>query len=433
MNQQLINITTPPVTLRTTLMALALVAFSGVLSGCVTPQQYEPQAVCNSQKRFDMTNEDMLDNKALAQKTLSKCHYFDNQTPYDRSKPRYKYQFNLQPLNSSQTNAMASFDSTTTLSVGDRLAISILHGDDFAAEVEIDASGNIYLPYLPAIYAKGLSVQQLKSKVKQTLIDEELMYATAIRVSVTPLKWAPIEVTVTGAVFETGQHLINHKSVTEIQDDDRGQAGDQAIDRTIGAALRASGGIRPDADITKIVLIRNHQRMSVDFGGIMNGKPVPQITLVAGDSIHVPSSMKFDDALVRPSQITAPGIRVFISNLTQPASSNSQSAVDTEATRFPYGTRLLSGAIAANCVGGAQTTNASRHLLLVTKNPLSGQMDVVERAMDALIGKAWDPHFNPVLLPGDGLACYDSRVTNLREIARSLTEVVIPSNLLGWL
>lgn len=120
---------------------------------------------------------------------------------------------------------------------------------------------------------------------------------------------------------------------------------------------------------------------------------------------------------------------MFISNLTQPASSNSQSAVDTEATRFPYGTRLLSGAIGANCVGGANTTNADRHVLLITKNPITQQMDVVERSINNLIANSYQSKVNPILLPGDGLACYDSRITNIREIARTFTDILLPATL----
>ncbi|MEI8601056.1 hypothetical protein P4S55_08480 [Shewanella sp. PP-Sp27a-2] len=34
---------------------------------------------------------------------------------------------------------------------------------------------------------------------------------------------------------------------------------------------------------------------------------------------------------------------------------------------------------------------------------------------------------------GDGIACYDSGITNIREIARSLTDVLIPTSILGLL
>ncbi|MEL4430646.1 polysaccharide biosynthesis/export family protein [Shewanella mangrovisoli] len=392
-----------------------------LLTACVTPLRTTQDQLCQQQAG-------------------EYCHYFGPQTSYLRQADQQLLTAQAEniSLNLSQVQSIsATFSDTAALdaqlSVGDKLRVGILNGEDFSADVEIDANGQIYLPYLPPINAQGLTIATLKQRISQTLVSEQLMQASSVRVNISPIAWAPIEVTVLGSVFEPGQHFINQKSDTEIKDDDKSHSGDQASDRTIAAALRASGGVRPDADIRQVRVIRGQQHFLLDLSGVISGTQVPRFLLSAGDQIFVPSSRHFEDKLVRPSQITAPGIRVFISNLTQPASSNSQSAVDTEATRFPYGTRLLTGAIAANCVGGAQSTNASRHVLLVTRNPLSDQTDIVERSLDSLIRDSWQPQMNPVLLPGDGIACYDSGVTNVREIARSLTDLLVPASLLGLL
>lgn len=392
-----------------------------LLTACVTPMRTIQDQLCQQQAG-------------------EYCHYFGPQTSYLRQADQQLLTAQAEniSLNPSEVqNISATFSDTAALdaqlSVGDKLRVGILNGEDFSADVEIDANGQIYLPYLPPINAQGLTLSVLKQRISQTLVNEQLMQASSVRVNISPIAWAPVEVTVLGSVFEPGQHFINQKSDTEIKDDDKSHSGDQASDRTIAAALRASGGGRPDADIRQVRVIRGQQHFLLDLSGVISGTQVPRFLLSAGDQIFVPSSRHFEDKLVRPSQITAPGIRVFISNLTQPASSNSQSAVDTEATRFPYGTRLLTGAIAANCVGGAQSTNASRHVLLVTRNPLSDQTDIVERSLDSLIRDSWQPQMNPVLLPGDGIACYDSGVTNVREIARSLTDLLVPASLLGLL
>ncbi len=389
-------------------------------------------------------------------KVNKSCHYYGSKTPYERKKQSSQVQPTLaaKPLaspttgnelvisanptpvntkNQLQSSLTAASFADMQLSIGDKLDINILNGEEFSGEVEVNADGYIYLPYLTAINAQGLNIIQLKSSIMQQLLKEQLMLEGTIRLSITPLRWAPIEVTVSGAIFQPGLHLINRKSETELKDDDHKHSGDQASERSIPAALRASGGVSPDADLTMINLVRGDKNITVDFSGVMTGSAVPHFTLMANDHIHVPQKTTFDDELARPSQITAPGIRVFISNLTQPASSNSQSAVDTEATRFPYGTRLLTGVIGGNCVGGAQMTNASRHVLLITKNPLTKQVDVVERSIDGLIANSWRPKMNPILLPGDGIACYDSSVTNIREIARTVTEVLLPATLLGLL
>jgi polysaccharide export outer membrane protein len=415
--------------------------FCASVSACVTPNRPASQDICQ------LT-------------TSSECHYFGQNTPYDRQISAQRPN-NLKlglienvPINNPYNNANSHLltkegvkaqhlapglidsqwqKAQLKLSVGDKLEINILNGEDFSKAVEIDADGNIYLPFIQSVSAKNLTLIQLNDAIRHQLIVEKLMQPAAIRISIVPISWAPINITTSGAVYEPGQHMINKKQPIETKDDGSDFYGDQATERSIDAALRSSGGIRPDADLTAVNVIRDNRIYRIDLTGVLTGESIQEFTLMAGDKVYVPSTNQFNDELARPSPITTPGIRVFMSNLTQPASSNSQSAVDREATRFPYGTRLLHGAIAANCVGGAQSTNASRYILLVTKNPLSNQMDVVERSIDGLIQQSWKNNMNPVLLPGDGIACYDSRMTNFRELARSLTDVIIPSSLIGWL
>ena len=129
--------------------------------------------------------------------------------------------------------------------------------------------------------------------------------------------------------------------------------------------------------------------------------------LVAGDRIHVPSRGCFQMALARPSRITPPGVRVYLSNLTRPAASNAASAIGEHATKLPYGTRFLQGLVSANCVGGIQATNARRWGVLMSRNPITGESEVIARSIEDLVRRADRDDFNPVLLPNDAIACYD--------------------------
>lgn len=401
------------------------------LQACITPHLSRHNNVCKEDGTMLTTQQN---NSKATQKN---CHFYGRNTPYDRKKQPNTQSYELAQVSSTvQTSSHATFIEsfdTPLLSIGDRISINVLNGDEFSGNVEINADGFIYLPYLPPLKAQGISIASLKADIKQLLIDEQLMINNAIRLSIVPLKWAPIQVSVSGAVFEPGLHKINHKSDTEITDDNGGHSGDQAAGRSVYMALRASGGISPNANISKVTITRGQRVIEIDLSGVINGNPVPHLTLIAEDHIHVPHNTHFDDSLARPSKITVPGIRVIISNLTQPATSNSQSAVDTEATRFPYGSRLLTGVIGGNCVGGAQSTSAGRHVLLITKNPLTQEIDVIERSIDNLIAQSWQPDMNPILLPGNGIACYDSGITNLREIARTIREIIVPVTLLGIL
>jgi hypothetical protein len=131
-------------------------------------------------------------------------------------------------------------------------------------------------------------------------------------------------------------------------------------------------------------------------------------------------------ALARPSRITPPGIRVFMSNLTRPATSNATSAINEYSTKLPYGTRFLQGLVSANCVGGIQATNARRWAVLISRNPITGESEVVARSVEDLVRRADRDDFNPVLLPNDAIACYDSHVTNVRDVIATVSESFSP-------
>ena len=134
-----------------------------------------------------------------------------------------------------------------------------------------------------------------------------------------------------------------------------------------------------------------------------------------------------------PSAITPPGIRVFLSNLVTPAPGNAASAIEKHATSLPYGSRLLTAAISANCVGGTNTTNGSRHAVLVRTDPMSGREETIERPVHELLRAPERNDVNPFVMPNDSVVCYDSGVTNLRDIARTLGDILLPFTLLALL
>jgi hypothetical protein len=72
-----------------------------------------------------------------------------------------------------------------------------------------------------------------------------------------------------------------------------------------------------------------------------------------------------------------------------------------------------------NCVGGARATNADRSAVLFTRNPVTGESIVVSRRIEDPEARADRDDFNPYLMPGDALACYDSAQTNAAQIIQS--------------
>ncbi len=146
-----------------------------------------------------------------------------------------------------------------------------------------------------------------------------------------------------------------------------------------------------------------------------------QILQWAPIQIIVPAAGRFQPELMRPSLITPPGIKVFVSNLTVPASSNSTSAVgnDEEGITFPYGARFSQAAIAINCAGGTKAINAHRKAVLVRVNRLTGETTYLDRSVEDLLHNSHNDEDNPFLMPRDGVACYDSTLTNTRDVLKT--------------
>lgn len=322
------------------------------------------------------------------------------------------------------------FNEALPLSTGDMVDVYIEDGDGFSGRYVVSPAGRLNIPYISPVLVSGLSEVKAAEAVEFALIKEGLFKPQTAAVSVRVLQWAPIEVVVSGAVFEPGRIRINENIQDSVITERVSAFGDYAARRSLAEALRAASGIRPDAKLDQILLLRNGWQLEVDMSGVLTGSPVNDVSLVANDQVIVPTSGCFQPELVRPSQITPKGFRVFMSNLIVPALNNASGAVGRFSSSMPYGTRLLQAAVSANCVGGTQLTNAPRRVVLASKNPLTGEFQVVERSVEQLMRQAHIDEINPYMMPNDAVACYDSDISNIRDIARSLTEIITPILLL---
>ena len=270
----------------------------------------------------------------------------------------------------------------------------------------------------------------METKIELALIRAEIFQPDSAGVTIYVLNWSSIEVAVAGAVFQPGTVLINKKPVG-IQNAEHLEAyGDYSTTRLLSEAIRAASGIRPDAKLDQIILIRKGWQVQIDMTGMLSGNLVNDYPLVAGDRVIVPSTGCFQAHLVRPSQITPKGFRVFMSNLIDSAGDNSSAGIGRFSTSLPYGTRLLQAAVSANCVGGKEWTNAPRRVVLSSRNPITGETQVIERSVEQLMTMPNKARINPYLMPNDAVACYDSDITNYRDIAKTLTDLIIPFKLL---
>lgn len=306
------------------------------------------------------------------------------------------------------------------LSRGDMVEVSVETDETFSGLFEVSRDGSLKLPHLNGVAAHGRSVGDVEQELAKGLVKARF-YRYAPRVSVRVTDFAPARVYVSGAVFEPGATEIGG-----VSGDDRDEARQDAMgasteERSLARALRAAGGVRPDADLSKIVIFRNGGRIEIDARPAVKGRRFADIMLLADDEVEVPSRGCFQEALMKPTSVTPSGVKVFMSNLTKPADANALSAVGKEARELRYGTRFMQAVVGMNCVGGTRMTNANRSAVLFSRNPVTGESIVIERSIEDLLERPDRDDLDPYILPDDAIACYDSTVTNITDVARTLT------------
>lgn len=340
----------------------------------------------------------------------------------------------IEPGPRGRTNAVGHRDLTMRYSIGDRFNVQVPGASEFSGDYVVNADGRVILPFAGELPVRGATNEQLTHDIERALIKAKLFEAQGFKIAVRPVLYAPINITVSGAVFLRGRFTINadqnHGSVVG---DTRAltKTGDSPLDRFLGAGLRAANGIRPDADLSDVRLTRNGRTYKLNWRGAITGEPVDDVPLMDGDHIHVGEGACFQSALVRPSQITLGGIRIFVSNLTSPVLSNAGAGATKDNSGVPYGTRLLAGAVSANCVGGSLASNARRYAVLITRNPKTMETEVIQRSIEELVLSSDRDAINPYLMPDDAIACYDSAITDVREVAGTVSAIMAPAQIGG--
>jgi polysaccharide export outer membrane protein len=303
------------------------------------------------------------------------------------------------------------------LTRNDLVDIRVGEDETFNGDYVISRDGTLKLPFLDSIPAQGRTTDEIEDAIASQLIGDGF-YVDRPRISVRIADFASVIVGVSGAVFEA--HSVEIGGVSGDATDGRRQdaLGASTEGRNLSAALRSAGGVRPDADISAIEVRRGGALYILDMRGVFEGSNVVDIMLLTGDEVRVPSRQCFQEDLMRPSPISPPGVSLFLSNLTQPATNNASSAIGQTVREVPYGTRYLQAIVDSNCVGGSRGTSADRSSVLFSRNPMTGVSVVIERDIEDLLRRADRDDYDPYLLPGDALACYDSTITNISEIGR---------------
>ena len=324
------------------------------------------------------------------------------------------------------------------LSPGDRVRVLTPMDDELPPDsrfrlsglYEVNLDGTLQIPFLEPQPVVGMEVTEVQKTLAEALVSKEFFRPEFLELSVSVVSWAPVQVTVAGETFHPGRVLINLPMDKQPLEGARSSLSAEVVsgsyppDRYLSTAIRSAGGLKPAADLQHIRLIRGKQEKTFDLSGVLTGKVVPDVPLIAGDQVVVPALSYSQNALVRPSQLTPTEIPIYLSNLTVPNAPNISKG--GQVVMLAYGSRLSQAAIIAGCAGGTQRTNARRRAVLVQTEPLTGKTSVVERPVERLLKHSDDDTENPFLMPQDGVVCYDSTVTNLASIFRLITEIASP-------
>ena len=305
------------------------------------------------------------------------------------------------------------------LSPGDLLEVFVEDDETFSGRYVVSRDGRLRIPFAPPMTAAGRQPEAVAANIETVLLSLGF-YDVPPRVSVIISDFAEARVTVAGAVFEPGQYVVGGSNA-QTRDLVRQEAiGASTFSRSLSSALRSAGGIRPDADLQRVVIHRGSQHILVNARPGIDGRAFNDLLLIAGGRIEVPSRKCFQEDLMVPGPLTPPGVRVFMSNLTAPADSNAESAIGREARDLRYGTRFIQAAVGMNCIGGAKLSNANRRVVLFSRNPVTGQSVVIERRIEDLLRRSDRDQYDPYILPNDALACYDSNVISFASLAAAL-------------
>jgi protein involved in polysaccharide export with SLBB domain len=319
---------------------------------------------------------------------------------------------------------------TMRYSPGDRFNLQVPGAPEFSGDFAVNADGRVILPYAGEIPAIGLSNAELTTAIERAFIRARLFQPEQFKVAVRPVQYAPINVTVSGAVFSPGRMVIGYVRDGDKNDKALQKFGDNPIERFVAIALRAAGGVRPDADLTDVRLVRRGQVTRLNWLGAITGGPVDDIALLEGDHLEIGEAKCFQSALMRPSQITPSQLKVFMSNLSLPAATNANADLNRINPGLPYGTKLLAAAVAANCVGGSLASNAHRYVVLISRNPKTHRSEVIQRSVEEMVRSPDRDSVNPYLMPDDAIACYDSAITDVREVSNTVQTLLLPGQVL---
>ncbi|WP_218080006.1 polysaccharide biosynthesis/export family protein [Anthocerotibacter panamensis] len=324
------------------------------------------------------------------------------------------------------------------LSPADRVHIAVVDAEELTGDYIIRSDGTISFNQFGPVPAAGGDELALQERLRQVL-QRYLKYpAVAVRLQAA----GPINVVVTGAVYRPGPIILSVATLNgpptqvvgaplpalpqvvgvgpQLAPAGLGDGqGDLAPLRTLATAIKAAGGILPNADLERVALMRGGVTRTLDLRSALEDSSGADTTaieepLLAGDRIHIPRGNKVLQVALQRSQLAPEQIQVTVSGANLPNGGQ---------VLLPTGSRLVDGLTAAGATGGSFLGNG-RTVTLSRLDPATGQPLQTRLALDAAVQGE-----SPYLLQGDAVYVSEGSASNFLDVLGRLTPFAFFLNL----
>jgi polysaccharide export outer membrane protein len=199
--------------------------------------------------------------------------------------------------------------NTYRLDFGDALNVTVEKFPEFNFAGVVDATGNIFIPLLGRISVKGLTLEEVETKISYELGRRFLQQEPLVLVFLATPR--PVTITVIGEIFKPGYYNLSQGT-------------------PISTILALVGGSTKNADLRSIIVKRTLVDGSVFeekldlYTPLVKGEKEPKINLQAGDTVifsrlDVGDDRDYDRVLVSRSTLPRQTITVRVVSPIQPA------------------------------------------------------------------------------------------------------------------
>ncbi len=192
------------------------------------------------------------------------------------------------PLHNSMEIESDGPAQNASVNIGDKLNIQVYRERDLSGVFVVNPSGNLNYPLIGEVHAAGLSVDELKQFLAETLGESYVVNPQIeINLEESPNK----QIVILGQVLRPGNYKITSADTTMIR------------------VISQAGGFSEDAMLKNVQIVRTKEgkrnNIQVDVSEIIRGT-APDMTIEPGDVIFIDKQEK------KPAELAIPNVSVAI-------------------------------------------------------------------------------------------------------------------------